>query len=275
MTLPATTQARLARPDGASIVYETTGTGPALVFVHGLGGNHLSWWQQIPSFAATHTCVAFSHRGFAPSTVPGGVPDPRDYAGDAVALLDQLGIERAVFVCQSMGGWTGVETALAHSGRVAGLVLACTTGTFDYDGLGDPDVAAWRERAPKTVAALTDAGIHRATGFVFAAEKPALHGLYQAIDRVNTGLDKDEIGKRIRAIRTRGPADASRLTCPVQFITGEDDAVISPAGLRAVARHIPGARVAGIPATGHSAYFERPDIFNALVRGFLAEIGWG
>jgi 3-oxoadipate enol-lactonase len=109
---------------------------------------------------------------------------------------------------------------------------------------------------------------------VFAAEKPALHGLYQAIDRINTGLDKDEIGKRIRAVRTRGPADAAKLTCPVQFITGEDDAVISPAGLRAVGRHIPAARVAGIPATGHSAYFERPDIFNALVRGFLGEIGW-
>lgn len=274
MPLPTTTQGRLQRPDGATIVYEVTGKGPALVFAHGLGGNHLSWWQQVPAFATSHTCVTFSHRGFAPSTAPGGVPDPTAYAGDAVALLDQLGIEKAVFVCQSMGGWTGVETALAHPDRVAGLVMACTTGSFDYDGLGDADVAAWRERAPKMVEAMTKEGIHRATGTVFANEKTALHGLYCAIDRINAGLDKDEVGRRIRAMRTRTPADAARIACPVLFITGEDDAIIAPPGLRAVAKHIKRAKVVGFPQTGHSAYFERPSRFNAVVADFLDEIRW-
>jgi 3-oxoadipate enol-lactonase len=274
-SLPVTRHGRLKRADGAEIAWEATGAGPALVFAHGLGGNHMSWWRQIPAFAGRHACIAFSHRGFAPSTTPGGLPDPQAYAGDALALLDALDIDRAVLVGQSMGGWTGVELALAHPGRLAGLVLACTTGSLAFDGYGDADVAAWRARAPAAVAELTAAGIHRATGKVFAQTEPALHGLYCAIDRLNADLDKEEVGNRIRAMRTRGLADAARIACPVLCITGEDDVVIAPAGVRLVARAMPDARVVTLPATGHSAYFERAGQFNEVLRRFLDEIGWG
>ena len=64
---PSRTTGRLKRPFGA-LYYEVAGSGPALVFAHGLGGNHLSWWQQVAHFAPSYTCVAFAHRGFAPST---------------------------------------------------------------------------------------------------------------------------------------------------------------------------------------------------------------
>ena len=56
----------LDRPD-CRLYYETEGQGPALVFAHGLGGNHLSWWQQVPHFRDRYTCVTFAHRGFSPS----------------------------------------------------------------------------------------------------------------------------------------------------------------------------------------------------------------
>ena len=56
----------LDRP-GCRLYYEVCGAGPFLVFAHGLGGNHLSWWQQVPHFRDRYTCVTFSHRGFAPS----------------------------------------------------------------------------------------------------------------------------------------------------------------------------------------------------------------
>ena len=56
------------RREGVEIYYERVGAGPALVFAHGLGGNHLSWWQQVAHFAPSHTCVVFSHRGFPPSS---------------------------------------------------------------------------------------------------------------------------------------------------------------------------------------------------------------
>ena len=69
----------LDRPD-CRLYYEVYGAGPVLIFAHGLGGNHLSWWQQVPHFRDRYTCVTFSHRGFAPSSAPAGGPDPADYA---------------------------------------------------------------------------------------------------------------------------------------------------------------------------------------------------
>src|SRR5262249_25128750 len=75
----------LERPD-CRLYYEVHGRGPFLVFAHGLGGNHLSWWQQVAHFAPRYTCVIFSHRGFAPSTAPAEGPDPTVYPGDLTAL---------------------------------------------------------------------------------------------------------------------------------------------------------------------------------------------
>src|SRR4030095_3162510 len=86
---PPRTVGRLKRPFG-DLYYEVTGSGPALLFAHGLGGNHLSLWQQVGHSPPHYPCLAFAHRGFAPSDpVPGG-PDPADYASDLAALIDHL-----------------------------------------------------------------------------------------------------------------------------------------------------------------------------------------
>jgi 3-oxoadipate enol-lactonase len=274
IAIPQFTTARLERPDGAVIHYEVAGEGPPMVFAHGLGGNHLSWWQSAPVFAQNHKVVVFSHRGFPPSVAPGGLPDPKLYAGDLVALLDTLSIPKAVIIGQSMGGWTAAETALAAPDRVAGIVMACTSGSFDYDRFGDPAVKAWREAAPKAIAALVERGIHRAAGARMADEQPDLHALYQAIDRLTSGLDKIEVGNRIRAIRTRSAEDAAKIACPALFVIGEEDLLICPRGIELVAGTLPKARTVTVPVSGHSVYFERATLFNATVEAFLAEIGW-
>ena len=75
----------IERPD-ARIRYEVTGQGPAIVFAHGLGGCLFSWWQQVAHFATRYTCVAFSHRGFFPSTAPAGGPGAGQVAGGGAVL---------------------------------------------------------------------------------------------------------------------------------------------------------------------------------------------
>ena len=62
VTVPGTKRGFLDRP-GCRIYYEITGLGPAIIFAHGLGSNHLTWWQQIPHFSDRYTCVTFAHRG--------------------------------------------------------------------------------------------------------------------------------------------------------------------------------------------------------------------
>ena len=56
----------LSRPH-CELYYEETGEGPAIVFAHGAGGNHLSWWQQVPVFRERYRCVSFDHRGWGRS----------------------------------------------------------------------------------------------------------------------------------------------------------------------------------------------------------------
>ena len=126
----------------ASSTYEVTGAGAALVFAHGLGGNQLSWWQQVAHFAPRYTCITFAHRGFAPSSSMPGGPDPADFAGDLAALIDHLGLSNVCIVAQSMGGWTAVEYALQSTGKLQALVLASTTGTINPARIREP------ERAP-------------------------------------------------------------------------------------------------------------------------------
>ena len=54
--------------DGFHLYYEDTGgNAPTLLFLHGAGGNHLSWWQQVPVFAEEYRCVTVDQRGFGQS----------------------------------------------------------------------------------------------------------------------------------------------------------------------------------------------------------------
>jgi pimeloyl-ACP methyl ester carboxylesterase len=249
----------LERPD-CRIYYEVTGSGPALVFAHGLGGNHLSWWQQVAYFAPRFTCVTFAHRGFLPSTNPPGGPDPRDYRNDLGALIDHLGLSDVRLVAQSMGGWTCLEYALARPDKVEALVLASTTGTFAPSSPPPPRAAG------------PDDGVHPAAGRRMAEEQPALHFLYREIDDLNRALDKASLREKLFRSRTRRAAELAALKVPTLVMIGEEDIVIPPPAMRELAAAIPGAKVIAVPDAGHSIYFERPELFNSEVNRFISKL---
>ncbi|WP_181832837.1 alpha/beta fold hydrolase [Bosea caraganae] len=262
----------LSRPFG-KLYYEVTGSGPPIVFAHGLGGTHLSWWQQVAHFAPNHTCVTFAHRGFVPSSPVEGAPHPDDFPGDLAALLDELALEKPVLVGQSMGGWTCMDYALASPGKVARLVMACTTGTLDFTQAGGDiaaKLAAWQARVDETLPRWRQAGIHPGGGEAFAKRSPDLAELYKSFDRLNAGLDKETVRRRIWDARKRPPSDVATLDCPVLFLSGADDLVIPPAGVEAVAAYARQGRFVSIPDAGHSAYFEHAGLFNAELERFIA-----
>jgi pimeloyl-ACP methyl ester carboxylesterase len=265
----------LERPD-CKIFYEVTGSGPTIVFAHGLGGNHMSWWQQVGHFAKTHTCVAFAHRGFAPSSpLPGG-PDPAAYADDLAALVAHLGLTDIRLVAQSMGGWTSVEYALRRPPELKAMVLAATIGTIDPARIREPELGrytAWLETSRKTLGEYVANGIHPAGGARMLAEQPAMHLLYREIDDMNASIDKEALRTRLMHGRTRAPEELTGVACPILFIANDEDAVIPPMAPDAIAAVVPNARVAHIPDAGHSGYFERPAAFNRIVAEFFTDVG--
>ncbi len=270
MTAAPRARGQLQRPDG-SIYYESTGAGPAIVFAHGLGGNHLSWWQQVPHFVATHTCITFSHRGFFPSDAPA---DPAQFADDVLALIDHLGHARISIVAQSMGGWTAIEFALAHPGRLTAMVLAATSGRIAPAMAGpgaEALLAEWNTRAEAAHTAEAGVGAHPAMGMRGFTEQPAAHQLYRAVDELSTTLDKVALRGQLGQSRTRPATDLAAITTPTLWLTGAEDCVFPSPVAPLMAAHMPHARHTQIDRAGHSAYFERPADFNRIVADFLAE----
>lgn len=241
---------------GISLLYEVHGDGPWLVFVHGAGGNHLSWWQQVPAFRTSHRCLVFDQRGFGASTAPASPPD---LTADLDALLDHLGVERAVLVGQSMGGWSVLGAALSRPERVAGLLL---TGTLA--GLTDDGILA-------ELAAL-HAG---AKGFdplkALAPEylrlEPERTFLYEQISALNPPPTASTLAS---LLGIRHSERAGEIRCPVTIVAGAVDQLFPLDLVRRAHAKLPSAELVVVPDAGHSVYFERPFTLNRALSELLA-----
>lgn len=245
--------------NGIDMYYEVHGTGPVVVFAHGAGGNHLSWWQQVPVLARQYRCISFDHRGFGQSPdVPNG-PGSRAFVEDLTVLLNYLQIERASLVAQSMGGRTCLGFTLAYPERVQALVLADTTG-----GFSDASMAQLRAEGE---AALAGANAPpRTYARHFPQQQPVQAFLYEQIRALNPPRHE---------VVAPGPhvEQLLALRTPTLLIVGEHDVIAPPAIMKMMQSYIPHAQLAEVAGAGHSVYFEKPAEFNRLVLEFLTAVG--
>jgi 3-oxoadipate enol-lactonase len=253
--------------DGESIYFEVSGAGDGVVLSHGLGGNHASWFQQAGPFSERYRVVTWDQRGFGNSSRRSGAVGPDPAAGDLLALLDHLGIERAHLVGQSMGGWTSMAFALQHRARVRSLVLTDTLA-----GVSDDDIrAAATETFPRALARPEGLDVwHPALGPRFCAERPDLAMLYLAITSFG---DKPNDGEML-AMLASTRHDLKRietLDIPTLAIAGEDDLLCPSKAVEAMGRYL-GAEFNLIERAGHSPYFETPDVWNPIVLDWLVEV---
>jgi 3-oxoadipate enol-lactonase len=245
---------------GAEIYYEATGSGPALLFAHGAGGNAASWWQQVPEFRRDHRVITFDHRGFGRSRCAPEQFSASAFDADALAILDAEKVDRAAVVCQSMGGWTGVRLAVNHPHRVRALVLGNTPGAIYSDALRDQMRAIVARPPTNDLTAMT-------LGAAFRESDPAGAYLYTAITAFNT------TPMPLAALMARdgfvAPERLRPFPVPVHMIGSDLDVTFPPGLLKATAALI-GAQITMVEGAGHSTYFEKPLEFNSIVRDFLA-----
>src|SRR4051794_33465202 len=237
------------------LYYEVHGAGGPVVLIHGSGGNHLSWWQQIPDLGKEFCCITFDHRGFGLSPDVGRLTHEQ-LTDDLQDLLDTLAIDRCALVGQSLGGRTALQFALSEPRRVTKLVLAGTVG-----GIRDPNVQRALDQSGPAPATLFE----RALSVEFRKNNPGLAFLYQQIEGLNQarGLPPIESGAGLSAAALAG------FRVPAIFLGGAQDPVAPPAATVAAAGLLPNAKVEIVPEAGHSVYFEQPASFNRVVRAFL------
>jgi pimeloyl-ACP methyl ester carboxylesterase len=106
--------------DGGEIPYDVTGSGPAVVFLHGGFMERSAWDLQIPEFAKSFRAIRYDIRPFGQSSAPA---KPYRTSQDLLQLLDHLKVDRAHLIGHSFGGQVAIDFALTHPARVAGLVL--------------------------------------------------------------------------------------------------------------------------------------------------------
>lgn len=247
------------------LYYEVHGTGPAIVFCHGSGGNHLSWWQQVPYFSRAYCCITFDHRAFGRSSDLPERAGRTMFAPDLIGLLDYLGIEQVFLVAQSMGGRTAAGLLLRQPERVRAMVFSGTTA-----GCVDDEVRALQAQFREANAGRSD-GVARGLSPRFSAMRPDLTFLYRSIARLNPRRPADFLAPRPGYRGSTAPRFAE-LKVPTLFIVGEDDVITPPPVIEAAARLVPHARFVMIPRAGHAVYYEQPDLFNRTVRDFFSSI---
>jgi len=215
----------------------------------------------------SYSCVTFSHPGFGRSVWIGDVSERISYSDVLLELLDHLEIERAVLVAQSMGGWICLPVAVRLPERVAALFMASTPGN-----LRTPEIDQAREANRERLEELRQAGEERSAGSFNPAlgercftEQPGMHYLYSAIQ----GLNQPRVSRPGIDIT---PEEMSGYRTPTVYITGKEDVVLPSPMIAAAAAVTPGADLELVPETGHSIYFERPDVFNSLLSDFLSKV---
>lgn len=249
--------------DGFHLYYEIHGDGFPLVFAHGVGGNHASWYNQVPALSRSYQLVVFDQRGFGNSRDVADGPGRSCFVEDLRALLDHLGIERAVLVAQSLGGGTCTGFTVKYPARVAALVLADT-----ILGLAlPPSLEPLRAEAARRTEGLSQ--LERVLGPTFRQREPALSVLYVQLASFNTvnraTLAGSFAGHSLDELAATG--------VPILFLAGSEDVLFPPSLIAAVSRLVPGSRYVEVPEAGHSVYFEAPDAFNDTVVRFLDDVG--
>jgi 3-oxoadipate enol-lactonase len=247
--------------EDVNLYYEVHGEGEqTLIFAHGMGGNAAIWFNQIAHFAPNYRVIAFDHRYFGRSACSVDDFKPASFAADAIAIMDAEGVASAIWVCQSMGGWTGSQLTVHYSDRVDALIMSHTPGIFQHaTAVNDTS------RLVRTI----ESGFLPALASDFPEKNPTMAALYGAINRFNT-IENAAVSRKIGQARLGVDIESlADYSTPTLFITADQDVLFDSGYIEALARALPGAQFTNLGDVGHSSYFELPIAFNATVDGFL------
>jgi pimeloyl-ACP methyl ester carboxylesterase len=256
--------------DGCEIAYEIQGSGPAAIFIQGLGVHGSAWAPQIDALAPRYECLSFDNRGLGRSQPLGARLTIEQMARDTLALMDAQGWESAHVIGHSMGGLIALHVALSARSRVRSLALLCSFPR-GRDALGFTPAMLWtwlrtfigtrpgRRKAflgtllPRT--ALSEPDLAR-----MASELAELYGHDLAVWPL---VSIRQLWAMVRYDATPRLQELAGL--PTLVASAAEDRVARPAGGRAMAARIPGARFVEIPNAAHGAAIQHATQINALL----------
>jgi 3-oxoadipate enol-lactonase len=264
-----------AEINGATIAYDVTGTGPALVLIHAGIADRRMWDEQIPAFSRNYQVVRYDVRGFGESTMP-----PIEYAHheDLAGLLDHLGIDQAHILGISMGGGVATEFAITHPEATKSLIRV--SADFPESEISDVLKRAWdemetREANGATQIELIELELDLWVDGPNRKPAPEREAIRQKIRQMNTAIFARATEQdAAKAIGLTPPTiePLQKIHVPILNIIGDEDVPDMATAADLLERAIPTAKMVNFPDTAHMVTMERPEEFNEIVLNFLATI---
>ncbi len=254
--------------NGIRLAYDDQGSGVPLVFLHAFPLNRSMWAPQIAALSGQCRTIALDLRGHGESDAPLWNFSLDQYADDVCALLDHLAIPQAILVGLSMGGYVSFAFSRKYGHRLKALVLADTRAQADsQDGrTGRFNLA--QTAYGKGTGALAETMLPKLLGPTSLQHKPEL-AEYVRHTIQHIAVSGILVDLMAMADRPDSVAHLHTITCPTLVIIGQEDQTTPLADAQLMAKEIPGARLAIVPAAGHLSNLEQPDGFNKLLRGFV------
>jgi pimeloyl-ACP methyl ester carboxylesterase len=262
--------------NGIELYYEIHGAGNPLVLIAGIGYSLWQWHKMIPYLAEQFQVITFDNRGVGQSDKPAGPYTAQMLATDTVCLLDELGIEKAIVMGHSMGGFIAQAMALDYPQKVEKLILAATN-------FGGPRHVPVTEEAMKV---LTDVssdpltrfknGLAVSTAPWWAEKNPEM--IQQWVQwRLANPIEPTAYQSQLAiglGLLPEAAAFENRLhqiKAPTLILFGAHDKVVPPANAALLAAKIPNSKVVIFPDAGHFFPIEIPEAASQAVIEFAIE----
>ena len=255
-------------PNGVRLEYAETGKadGEPVIMLHGYTDSWFSYSLVLPRLNPNLRGISISQRGHGDSDRPLSGYADADFAADVDALMEEMGIERAVIVGHSMGSFFAQTFAIRYPHRVKGLVLIGSATVAGNEGivglrdfvrtLTDPvDSAFIREFQASTIfhpvaPEFLDAVVAESQKLPARVWKDALDGL----------------------IATENAPRLGEIAAPTLIVWGDRDAIFPRSEQELLDAAIPGSTLLIYPETGHAPHWEHPREFTRDLEAFIKRL---
>lgn len=257
-------------PTATRLHVEREGSGEPLLWITGFAISSEIFAPVIKTYAAGFDCVRYDNRGAGRSPAPWRPTSIPELAGDAVRLMDALGLESAHVYGLSMGGMVAQEVAIRFPDRVRGLVLGGTSHGGPRAVLPSPRIAS--ALASRSAPAALRAQLVGRALFTpgFREREPEQVRAYLGLLGVHRTSARGLMSHLTASTYHDTRARLGRITAPTLVLHGAHDELTPVANARLLAAGIPDATLSVIADAGHAYLLEQPDASHAAFTDWLA-----
>lgn len=254
--------------NGINIDCRDQGEGLPVIFIHAFPLNQTMWDEQVAALKVACRTITLDLRGFGRSGIGSSAHSIDEMASDVHGLMSVLGIDRAVLVGLSMGGYVSLAFYRNYPASVRALVLADTRAGADGQEARERRIKSAEKAEREGPVAIADDMTPLLLGRTSLSTRPDLIARTREMIEANSPAGI-AAAQRAMAARRDSTELLGEINIPVLIIVGSEDSLTPPAEAETMNRAIRGSRLEVIQGAGHLSNLEQPRLFNSALSEFV------